>query len=298
MAMSPMQSVEPFLDSTALLADANALRTRASELGYLFFPGLLATAPILRVRQQVLEICQNHDWIAPGTNLIDGVARTNDRTDDQVVESTGDPRWKAFYDDAQRLREFHALALSPAILSALEVLFGESVLPHPRNILRVIFPRSAAHSTPPHQDHFYIGGSRDTWTCWFPLGDCSADLGSLAVLPGSHHTGFLEVHEAQGAGGRAVDVDEDGTWAGADFRCGDVLLLHSLMIHQGRDNQTDRLRLSCDFRYQPRSHPVREDSLVPHMNWLTWEEIYAGWAADDPVRAYWQNWDLDLVRRS
>ncbi|MEE2830810.1 MAG: phytanoyl-CoA dioxygenase family protein [Candidatus Latescibacterota bacterium] len=292
MAMTSMQSIEPFLDSTSLLTDPASLRERARELGYLFFPALLDTTPIQSVRQQVLEICADHGWIEPGTDPSAGIALA----DDVVVESTGDPRWKAFYDDAQKLRDFHALALNPAIVAALEVLFGESVLPHSRNILRVIFPRSATHSTPPHQDHFYIGGSRNTWTCWFPLGDCPVELGSLAVVPGSHLTGFLDVHEAKGAGGRAVDVDEDGIWAGGDFTSGDVIFLHSLMIHQGRDNQTDRLRLSCDFRYQPRSHCVRADSLVPHMNWLTWDEIYAGWPADDPVRSYWQDWDLDVVK--
>jgi hypothetical protein len=291
--MTPMQSVEPFLDSTALLDDPVALRQRAHELGYLFFPDLLPTAPILSVRQQVLDICNSHGWIERDTDLSLGIACA----DDQVIESTGDPRWKAFYDDAQKLRDFHALALRPEILAALEVLFGESVLPHPRNILRVIFPRSATHSTPPHQDHFYIGGSRDTWTGWFPLGDCTVELGSLAIVTGSHQTGFLDVHEAQGAGGRAVDVGAEDTWAGGDFHCGDVLLLHSLMIHQGRDNQTDRLRLSCDFRYQPRSHTVRADSLVPHMNWLTWDQVYAGWPGDDPVRSYWQDWELDIVEQ-
>jgi ectoine hydroxylase-related dioxygenase (phytanoyl-CoA dioxygenase family) len=291
MAMSPMGSVEPFLDSTALLTDPAALRSRADQLGYLFFPGLLSTEPILSVRQQTLEICQSHGWIQPDSSIDAGIAVH----DDVVIESTGDPRWQAFYNDAQKLRDFHALALSQPIIDALEVLFGEPVIAHPRNILRVIFPRSATHTTPPHQDHFYIGGSRDTWTGWFPLGDCDVELGSLAMVPGSHLTGFHDVHEAKGAGGRAVEVDANSTWAGGDFACGDVLFLHSLAIHQGRPNETNRLRLSCDFRYQPRSHEVRSDSLTPHMNWLTWDEIYAGWAEDDPLRSYWKAWDLAVV---
>ena len=293
MAMSPMGSIESFLDSTPLLTEPTALRSRANELGYLFFPGLLATEPILSVRRQILEICQNHGWIQPDTNIDAGIAVD----DDVIIESTGDPRWQAFYNDAQRLRDFHALALSQPILDTLAVLFGEPVLAHPRNILRVIFPRSATYTTPPHQDHFYIGGSRDTWTGWFPLGDCSIELGSLAMVPGSHLTGFHDVHEAKGAGGRAVDVDADSTWVGGDFACGDVLFRHSLAIHQGRPNETDRLRLSCDFRYQPRSHEVRSDSLTPHMNWLTWDEVYAGWRPDDPLRSYWEAWDLAVVDR-
>lgn len=293
MAMTPMTAVEPFQDSTALLSDPPALRERAAELGYLFFPGLLDTSPILSVRQQVLEICADHGWIQPESDLAAGIAID----DDVIIESTGDPRWQAFYNGAQRVRDFHALALSPPILHALETLFGEDVLAHPRNILRVIFPRSAAHTTPPHQDHFYIGGSRDTWTCWFPLGDCNVELGSLAMVPGSHLTGFLDVHQAKGAGGRAVDVDDGETWVGGDFACGDVLFLHSLAIHQGRPNKTDRLRLSCDFRYQPASHEVRDDSLTPHMNWLTWDEIYVDWPSSDPLRFYWKAQDPKIVPR-
>jgi ectoine hydroxylase-related dioxygenase (phytanoyl-CoA dioxygenase family) len=292
--MTAMKGVEPFVDSTPLLDDPARLRQRAHDTGHLFFAGLLDTQPILDVRRQVLDVCQAHGWLAPDTEREMGVARDGEA----LIESTGDPRWRAFYDDAQKLRDFHALALSDPMLAALEVLFGEPVLPHPRNILRVIFPRSATYSTPPHQDHFYIGGSRDTWTAWFPLSDCPVELGSLAVLPGSHRTGFLDVHEAKGAGGRAVEVDEASLWAGGDFACGDVLFLHSLTVHQGQDNQTDRLRLSCDYRYQPRSHPVREDSLVPHLGWLSWDEVYAGWPADDEVRLYWQEWDLQITPRA
>ena len=127
MAMSPMGSVEPFLDSTPLITDPAALRSRANVLGYLFFPGLLSKEPILRVRRQILEICQSHDWIQPNSNLDAGIAVD----DDVIIESTGDPRWQAFYNDAQKLRDFHALALSQPIIDTLAVLFGEPVLAHP-----------------------------------------------------------------------------------------------------------------------------------------------------------------------
>ena len=87
------------------------------------------------------------------------------------------------------------------------------------------------------------------------------------------------------------------TWSGAGIplRCGDVLLFHSLTVHQARDNRSpDRIRFSCDFRYQGRSTPVHKYSLMPHMGWAGWEEIYAGWAADDPLRYYWRAFPLDI----
>jgi ectoine hydroxylase-related dioxygenase (phytanoyl-CoA dioxygenase family) len=292
MAMTTMQHIEPFADSTGLLGDPQRLRQRGEEEGYLFFAKLLEPETVLDVRRQILEVCRSHDWLDVRAPLMDGVAREG-----HLLIESGDPRWKAFYCDVLKLRDFHALALHPTLIGMLEALFGESVLPHPRNICRVLFPHSATFSTPPHQDHYYIGGSEHTWTGWIPCGDCPVELGGLAIVPRSHRRGFLDVHEAEGAGGSAVDVGSDITWAGGEFLCGDVLIVHSLTIHQGRDNQTERLRLSCDFRYQPRCDTVRADSLLPHMGWLTWEDVYAGWETDDELRYYWTNWNLEVTRR-
>ena len=293
MATTTMTMVHPFVDSTDLLDIPGQLQDRADAEGYLFFKDLLDPDPLLSLRRQILEICRDHGWLREGTPLMDGIAHP----DVSITESKA-PGWQAFYCDVQKCRDFHALALHPSITGMLEALFGEPVLPHSRNILRLMFPHTARFSTPPHQDNYYIGGSKNTWTVWFPLGECPVELGSLACAPGTHKTGTLDVHPAEGAGGRAVDVENNTPWVGGDFDCGDVLILHSLTIHQGRDNLSgNRLRLSCDYRYQPRSHPVREDSLLPHMSWLTWEDIYPGWAEDDPVKDYWKTWDLDITKR-
>jgi ectoine hydroxylase-related dioxygenase (phytanoyl-CoA dioxygenase family) len=292
MAMVEMARVEPLEDMTGLLDQPEALRMRAEEEGFLFFKGLLDPAKVNALRSQILATCDAHEWIKDGTDSDEAIAEKTA----MIVESR-DPRWQAFYNDVQKMRDFHALALDPAIISTLEVLFGESVLPHSRNICRVVFPDSATHSTPPHQDNLYIGGSEQTWTCWIPCGDVPVTLGGLAVAKGTHRLGKLEDVEAKGAGGRQVVVENDATWVGGDYACGDVIFLHSLTIHQGRDNLSDRLRVSCDFRYQPRSDRVRSDSMLPHMGWLTWEDVYREWDEKDPVRYYWEGWELDVFER-
>ncbi len=294
MAMVKMAKVEPLEDVTHLLDEIGALQVRAEEDGLLFFRGLLDPDVVTNVRTQILEVCGKHGWIAEATAIEDGIAEQ-----EGVVVAGKDPRWRAFYVDLQKVRDFHALALDPSILRTLGILFGESVLPHSRNICRVTFPDSATHSTPPHQDNLYIGGSEQTWTAWIPCGDVPVSLGGLAVAKGSHKQGKLEDKEAQGAGGRQVDVAEDVDWVGGDYGCGDVIFLNSLTVHQGCDNLSgDRLRLSCDFRYQPRSHPVRSDSMEPHMGWVTWEDVYEKWAESDPLKYYWKTWDLNLFERS
>ena len=72
-------------------------------------------------------------------------------------------------------------------------------------------------------------------------------------------------------------------------------MFHSLTIHQGRNNVTDdRLRLATSARYQPVHQPVDADALEPHMHWIEWEDLYAQWQPDDPLRYYWQSLDLDV----
>ena len=48
------------------------------------------------------------------------------------------------------------------------------------------------------------------------------------MLGGSQEQGLLPIHAASGAGGLAVEVDDDHVdWASADYEPGDVLVFHS-----------------------------------------------------------------------
>jgi hypothetical protein len=256
----------------------------------LFFGCLLPREPVLEVRQRILEVCEQHGFLAPGSPPAEAVARP------EVRWREGDAEYMAAYDDIQRLEAFHALALRPEILGVLRRLLGEEVLAHPRNIARVMFPRNNAYRTPAHQDFVHIQGTEETYTAWIPLGDCPRELGGLEVLPGSHRRGVLPVHAAQGAGGLGVVTEGLGLeWAGGDFRCGDVLFFQSLCVHRGVNNATeDRVRLSVDYRYQGTSRPVVPASLLPHFNRLSWDEIYAGWRSRDH-QYYWRAFDLQLI---
>jgi hypothetical protein len=291
MAATVMTKTAAYIDSTPLLNDPLALRARAAQDGYLYFRKLLDPQQVRSVRRQVLEVARKHGWVDESAPLEDGIAKPGAC----FVESIH-PEWKPYYCDIQRLRDFHALALSPALIGMFEKVFNEPVLLHSRNICRLIFPNSLQYTTPAHQDYVHIKGTHDTWTTWIPGSDCPEELGGLAILPGSHKLGPLPTRAAYGAGGSGVDVPEDSIWHLGDLKCGDVLTFHSLTVHQGRDNVTpNRLRISCDFRYQPRSHPLVRSSMEPHHRFMPWDEIYAGWPANDPVKYYWKDWQLNYV---
>jgi ectoine hydroxylase-related dioxygenase (phytanoyl-CoA dioxygenase family) len=143
------------------------------------------------------------------------------------------------------------------------------VLVHPRRIGRITFPHFESAATPPHQDHFYIRGAVETYSCWIPLGDCPMELGGLAILPGSQERGFLEHSvKSTGVGGNGVPVEESETqWHSEDFAAGDVLFFHSYTIHKALPNKTeDRLRISTDNRYQRQDDAIDPGALKPHFN--------------------------------
>ena len=283
-SMVDMSRSKPFLDSTPLLGDAAALQARASESGYLFFRGLLPGGDVRKVADAVLDEAWSSGWFESAKPTMGEVIPANI---EPIIEGASAP-WRRFYCSVYRRRELHALNQHPRLLSALATLFAEQVLAHPRVIARVMFPNAQRFTTPPHQDFFHIGGTEDTWTAWVPLVDCPEQLGGLAVVPGSHRWGLMATRPADGAGGRGLAARRDWTWAVGNFRIGDVLCFHSHTIHQGRSNLTaDRLRISCDFRYQRASQPVHSSSLLPHMGWLSWAEVYERWPEGDPLRNYW-----------
>ena len=283
---APLHADE-FIDSSTILHDATELQRRAHQEGYLFFPGLLERAAVLRVRKDFVKILQDHDWLAAGTDPMDASAGRN-----AVWE--GQEEYWPILDSFQRLESFHRLAHEPSIVAVFERIFDESVLVHPRNIGRIMFPTTP--QTPPHQDYGHIKGTPSTWSAWLPLGDCPRSHGALAVMPRTHREGLFSTVLMPGAGGEGIaEQDLKGRWVSADFNCGDVLMFHSHLVHRGLANTTaDRLRISCDFRYQPASEPVHASSLRPHYGRMRWERIYQGWQNDD-CKYYWTRFPLKIV---
>ena len=209
------------------------------------------------------------------------------------------------YRDIQHLELFHALPHHPKLMAVYKKIFQATVLPHPRNIARVLLPAPSLTATPPHQDYIYIQGTHKFWTCWFPLGDCPMELGGLCVLRGSHKEKVLDVTTANGAGGfTSILCDLHHAWIQGNYECGDVLTFPSHMVHKALPNQRpDRIRLSCDFRFQAAKEVIDRSSLHPHMGVAKWNEIYRGWKNKD-LKYYWKSrkmkftpWDWSLLQK-
>lgn len=285
-----------FIDSTDLLDDPVALRARADETGYLFFKQRLPKDEVLALRAEMLAIVEKHGWRQPGQDALGGLIDYDaiNRLTEEEMHRTDVGVTAEAYHDTQKLERFHRLPHHPRLLEVYRALFGREVLVHPRHIARMITPHTCMVPTPPHQDFPYIQGSTQTWTCWFPVGDCPRSLGGLTVLQGTHRKGYLPVQPARGAGGFAVPLCPTEThWVEGDYEAGDILTFNSHTVHKAlRCQFKDRIRLSLDVRYQPIDEPVDQSSLNPHCS-LKWEEIYAGWKQDD-LKYYWQKMPLTV----
>jgi ectoine hydroxylase-related dioxygenase (phytanoyl-CoA dioxygenase family) len=297
-APTPVRSVSKsqFVDSTALLSDPAALQARAQEDGYLFFKQRLPKDEILAMRAEMLAVVEKHGWRQPGQDALGGLIDYDaiNRLTEEEMHRTDVGVTADAYHDVQKLERFHRLPHHPRLLEIYRTLFGREVLVHPRHIARMVTPHTCMVPTPPHQDFPYIQGSAQTWTCWFPVGDCPKPLGGLMVLRGSHTHGYLPVQPARGAGGFAVPLCPTETdWMEGEYEAGDVLTFPSHTVHKAARCQfKNQIRLSMDVRYQPMDEVVDNSSLNPHCT-LKWDEIYAGWKNDD-LKYYWRKLPLKM----
>jgi hypothetical protein len=293
--------LSPLEDSTALLGRPEELRARADRDGYLFFRGLIDAAPIFELRRAALAVLDRHGLRVPGVGPLAGklnIARLEQLPAEAMRVDIGVS--EQIYFELQQLPALHRLPHHSSFAAVYRDLFGEEVFVHPRHIMRAMTPHPATGPTPPHQDFPLVQGSPETWTCWFPVGDCSLALGPLAILRGSHRNGYLptETGEKNGHwtdwGAQLCEHETD--WVSSDFHAGDVITFPCFTVHRSiRATIRDEIRISMDVRYQRASDVIEERSLTNHSG-RSWDEIYEGWPDEDADLIYY--WDPDRLSLS
>ena len=244
-----MHVAQSFADATNA-RDPGELREIADAHGHMLLRGLVPEALVAQVRDAVLGQAFELGWLRArdATHVRDGAALTGTGYDD--------PRWLELQQKILIHPDFRSLGTHPGLLEVLRSLYGEDPMVGRGDICRLAFPNALGLTTPPHQDHYYVGGSQRIWTAWIPLTDCPVDLGPLAVWPGSHRGGLLP-HAGEGAGRQGIEAPSDAPWASEDLQPGDVVFFHCLTVHRALDNMAEaRIRISADYRFQPASESV------------------------------------------
>lgn len=112
---------------------------------------------------------------------------------------------------------------------------------------KLIAKNSINHTVPPHQDWASMQGSINSIVVWIPLIDINQDLGSIALVPGSHKEGLISNQKINNFG--MVDKYIDSDFISYDVEPGDILLFNSFLVHKSGNNITNSIRWSCHMRY-------------------------------------------------
>jgi ectoine hydroxylase-related dioxygenase (phytanoyl-CoA dioxygenase family) len=296
-------SLLDFRISNDCMTDAEELRRRLDQDGYLFLKRLQNPDKILELRREIMDILYVNGWLVADADPMLGNANVSRR----ITE--GDLGYNEVYFQIQRLESFHRIPHERELLDVVERIIGKKAIPLPGHKGRIYFPKFTEHTTPMHQDFVHYQGSTETLTCWSPVGDCPIELGPLAVLLGSHKVRkVLPHHFSLGAGGLMIQLEEekrkhpelDRVWVSANFEVGDTLFFPALTVHKALPNVTEnRMRVSLDNRYEAIGNRIAEQNLKPHMtdvSPLSWEEIYANWKSDD-LKYYWRKVDFQKIPR-
>jgi ectoine hydroxylase-related dioxygenase (phytanoyl-CoA dioxygenase family) len=278
--------MKPFREINADGLESAALKEQMASHGYAMIRGLLYAEDLNPLLKEIAQTLRDAGWLESSTDPILRAANPASACAD------GDPDYKPARDRVFGLQSLHAFLHHPSLKRLLKMLVGEHLLIHPRPETRLVFPnydRGVIHA---HQDHTAVAGDEESFTAWIALHDCPLVQGPLRILDGSHRfglqptiddTGYIPRGEEQGDG-----------WVGGDVNAGDVLLFHSLTVHEAIPNRSDQLRISVDFRFQSYDREVNPAVFVfTGSGARSWDRVYANWTSDE-LKYYWTKLPLRL----
>lgn len=256
------------------------------EQGYVMIRGLLASSDLNPLLRDISEILHRAGWLDFDRDPIDRIANVGSEC------SEDDASYKDVYDQVFNLPSFHALPHHSVLQQVMKLMVGPKVLIHPISAARLIFPNFEDSIIHAHQDHTAIAGDEETYTAWLPLHNCPLEQGPLRILDGSHRFGLQPT--AGQTGYIPQGAQRGGDWVGGEINAGDLLLFHSLTVHEGMPNRSDRLRISLDCRFQSYERAVNPGVLVfTGSGRRSWEKTYANWPTDE-LKYYWTRLPLQL----
>jgi len=262
------------------IGDFAELRRRIEEDGYLLLSGLLDCNQVSSARREVLSRVDALGLLDADSPLMDGIVR-----DDVTINFENEHQFHRLAIDNRPLEK---LLYSGAMMEFFATFLEGPVRHYDRTWLRVKGSRDTT-TTFPHYDIVYMGrGTTRVFTVWTPLGDTQLEMGGLMIAENSHRLeevkntyGTMDVDKYCTNSDEAADIESgkklwadmvdsgaysqdavaaqkqlDRRWLSTNYRAGDVLVFTMHTLHAGMDNQTNRLRLSTDSRYQLASEPI------------------------------------------
>jgi hypothetical protein len=226
------------VDSRALLDDHAALDRRYETDGYLYFRRLIDIDVVRRARGRMIAALEQA-----------GLARADG---EQAIWTGGDgptlseisPAYSGIVDE---------LVTDPRVLPLLEKILGEPAKTVPMVQYRAYKPHNRLGGV--HQDGFYSPGIAGYRPLWIALIDMEPAMGGLVLHPNYVGRGFLHNLAKPPRCPMPAGILPEQGWSRADYRAGDVVVLHPHTPHVGLPNTSGHIRLSIDTRVQSVARP-------------------------------------------
>ena len=225
--------MDELADSAHLVNDADALRRRLADDGYLFFRGLLPAGQVRAAGHAVLAQLRSGGWIDDR-----GIPSIEPRAVNSM-DALADPAFRA----AMFGPAFNEIPYWPALRQGVRRILGPLAFSYPAKVLRAVYPERPEARPRGRYIHYDYGvsGVQDMLTSWIPLMEIPVQIGGLAVQPGGHRGPPRRP--------RPLSTTEPG-WATTSYEPGDVIIFHCLTPHAALPNRGSTLRISGDFRWQ------------------------------------------------
>lgn len=227
------------------------VRQRLVRDGYVRLERPVEPALAGRLGVDVRQVLDRIGWLPGGSSETSVTPK--------LGRQEGSEGWWAGYTQVQALERFHRFPHTPAV-ERLRAAFFPTSFVHVRKVCDVIYPQFAV---PAHQDFPAVQGAVDTLTLVVRLGSPVAGSSQLRVVPGSHRRGVLPMRQLPQAGVTLADT-ADLDWTAVDLQVGDIVLLHSLTVHELTPNRSTDVDLYAEYRIQDARDPVGPASLIPH----------------------------------
>jgi ectoine hydroxylase-related dioxygenase (phytanoyl-CoA dioxygenase family) len=163
---------------------------------------------------------------------------------------------------SETLREFPRFANNHPLL--FELLGTKRLFAHMPPTARYVLPRCSLAAVPPHQDISYNRHMDDFCVVWVPLVPIDERCGGMAAYRRTNHVGEVLTGEVlPGANGwlrpiKSADLERAERVVLTPLEVGDAVILGHRTIHESMPNRSNRVRLSCDFRFfGERSHSTK-----------------------------------------
>jgi len=250
-------------DSAALLERPAALRERLAADGFLYLKGVIDPALVAAARAEVFaHLVAVGEVSEPALEAIaTGISRRDERVADRGQF------WKAV-SEGPMLR---ALSHGAAMNRIMALAIGAPARPQDYMFLRA---GVRGRATGLHFDYpFFTRAHDQVYTAWLPIGDVPVTDGPLVVVEGSHNfrdliepmIGFDVARDNSRKATLAQDAVTIARQRGVrlltrNFEAGDVAIFGMYTLHGSLENHSpvNRVRLSCDVRWQPQSLPLDE----------------------------------------